>query len=109
MAVIKANAYGHGAIEVARALEPDVDAFAVAMLEEAIELHPFADDDLGKDMRYQLMEAYMSLAQNEESLDYAAKAKDAASQILKMDINYRDIKKKMEQIRKLDSELKRKG
>ena len=38
MAVIKANAYGHGAIEVARALEPDVDAFAVAMLEEAIEL-----------------------------------------------------------------------
>ncbi len=38
MAVIKANAYGHGAIEVARTLAPEVDAFAVAILEEAIEL-----------------------------------------------------------------------
>jgi len=38
MAVVKANAYGHGAIEVARCLEPAVDALAVACLEEALEL-----------------------------------------------------------------------
>lgn len=37
MAVIKANAYGHGAIEVARALA-DADAFAVASIDEAREL-----------------------------------------------------------------------
>ena len=37
MAVIKANAYGHGAIEVARALS-DADAFAVARIEEALHL-----------------------------------------------------------------------
>ncbi|MEM7431343.1 MAG: alanine racemase [Pseudomonadota bacterium] len=37
MAVIKANAYGHGMLTVARHL-PDVDAFAVARLPEAIEL-----------------------------------------------------------------------
>ena len=37
MAVIKANAYGHGAIPVARALA-DADAFAVASLEEAMQL-----------------------------------------------------------------------
>ena len=35
MAVVKANAYGHGMIEVARALDGNVDAFGVADLEEA--------------------------------------------------------------------------
>ncbi len=38
MAVIKANAYNHGAIKVANALESNVDAFAVCCLEEALEL-----------------------------------------------------------------------
>ena len=35
MAVVKANAYGHGALTVARELDPLVDALAVACLEEA--------------------------------------------------------------------------
>ncbi len=38
IAVIKANAYGHGCIEVARHLESMVPAFAVAFIEEAVEL-----------------------------------------------------------------------
>lgn len=38
MAVVKANAYGHGAVQVARACAPYVCGFAVATLEEAIEL-----------------------------------------------------------------------
>lgn len=38
VAVVKANAYGHGAIEIARALEPGVDAFGVAIIEEALAL-----------------------------------------------------------------------
>jgi alanine racemase len=37
LAVIKANAYGHGAIPVARAL-PGADAFALASVEEAVQL-----------------------------------------------------------------------
>jgi alanine racemase len=37
MAVIKANAYGHGAVAVARALQ-DADAFALASVEEAVQL-----------------------------------------------------------------------
>ena len=37
MAVIKANAYGHGMIPVARHLR-DADAFAVARLHEALQL-----------------------------------------------------------------------
>ncbi len=38
MAVVKANAYGHGSVTVSRFLEPQVDYFAVAGLDEAIEL-----------------------------------------------------------------------
>lgn len=38
IAVVKANAYGHGAIPLARALAPEADAFAVASSEEAMEL-----------------------------------------------------------------------
>ena len=38
IAIIKANAYGHGAIEVAAHLEDTVDAFGVACIEEAVEL-----------------------------------------------------------------------
>ncbi len=38
MAIIKANAYGHGAVEVARAIEDLVPAFGVACIEEALEL-----------------------------------------------------------------------
>jgi alanine racemase len=38
VAVVKADAYGHGAVAVARALEAHADAFAVASVEEAMEL-----------------------------------------------------------------------
>ncbi|GAB3036432.1 alanine racemase [Bowmanella dokdonensis] len=38
MAVLKANAYGHGAVDVARYLEPHVPAFAVAFMDEALAL-----------------------------------------------------------------------
>ena len=38
MAVVKANAYGHGAITIARELQSRTDALAVACIEEAIEL-----------------------------------------------------------------------
>jgi alanine racemase len=38
MPMVKANAYGHGVDGVAPFLEPDVDAFGVAMVEEAVHL-----------------------------------------------------------------------
>jgi alanine racemase len=38
MPIVKANAYGHGAIDVARALEPLAPALGVACIEEAVEL-----------------------------------------------------------------------
>ena len=38
IAVVKANAYGHGAVEISNAIYPLVDGYAVALLKEAIEL-----------------------------------------------------------------------
>ena len=38
MAIVKADAYGHGAVECARALEPEAEAFGVACIEEALAL-----------------------------------------------------------------------
>jgi len=38
MAVVKADAYGHGAINVAQAIANEIEAFAVCCIEEAIEL-----------------------------------------------------------------------
>lgn len=38
LAAVKADAYGHGAVACARALEGEADAFGVACLEEALEL-----------------------------------------------------------------------
>jgi alanine racemase len=38
MAVVKANAYGHGAVECAHVLEAEADWFGVALIEEGIEL-----------------------------------------------------------------------
>ncbi len=38
LAVVKADAYGHGAVRCAKALESEADGFAVAAIEEALEL-----------------------------------------------------------------------
>ncbi|MXR36848.1 alanine racemase [Craterilacuibacter sinensis] len=38
LAVVKANAYGHGVVRCARALDGEADGFAVACIEEALEL-----------------------------------------------------------------------
>lgn len=55
IAVIKANAYGHGAIEVAKSLSPHVPALAVAFIDEAIELR-----DAGITLPILIMEGALS-------------------------------------------------
>lgn len=55
IAVIKANAYGHGAIEVAKYLSPHVPALAVAFIDEAIELR-----DAGITLPILIMEGALS-------------------------------------------------
>ena len=38
LGVVKADGYGHGAVELAHQLESEVDYFGVAVIEEAVEL-----------------------------------------------------------------------
>uniref|UniRef100_UPI0025D6A003 alanine racemase n=1 Tax=Nevskia sp. TaxID=1929292 RepID=UPI0025D6A003 len=67
MAAIKADAYGHGAVPVARALaEAGVDAFAVACLEEAVTLR-----DAGISTRIALLEGVLSAEEAEEAAQLA--------------------------------------
>jgi alanine racemase len=67
LAVVKANAYGHGALACARALAAEADGFAVAFLEESLELRAagieqpilllegvFAPDELDAVVRHDL-------------------------------------------------------
>ena len=61
--VVKANAYGHGAVPVARALETMASAFAVACIEEAIELR-----EAGITLPVLLMEGFFS----DEELELAS-------------------------------------
>ncbi|EXJ15265.1 alanine racemase [Imhoffiella purpurea] len=55
LAVVKANAYGHGSVAVARALASEADGFAVACLDEALELR-----DSGIQARILLLEGVFS-------------------------------------------------
>ncbi len=61
MAVVKANAYGHGLVPTARAL-PEADAFAVARLEEGVALR-----EAGVHQQIVLLEGVFSRDQLEEA------------------------------------------
>jgi len=63
MAVVKANAYGHGAIEVAAALP--ADAFAVARVQEAIALR-----ESGIDRRIVLLEGVIDRVEADAASEY---------------------------------------
>lgn len=58
MAIIKADAYGHGLIRIARALTPDVDSLGVARLEEAVRLR-----DAGIAQSITLLEGFLEAAE----------------------------------------------
>lgn len=55
VAIIKADAYGHGAIKLASALEKEADAFGVACIEEALELR-----EAGIEQKILLLEGFFS-------------------------------------------------
>ncbi len=65
LAVVKANAYGHGAVTVAKALYSDADAYAVACVEEAVELR-----DNGIDKPILLLEGFFDRQDLQAIQDY---------------------------------------
>jgi len=60
LAVIKADAYGHGAVQCAQALQSEADGFAVACIEEALELR-----EAGIDKPILLLEGFFAAAELE--------------------------------------------
>jgi alanine racemase len=68
MAVIKANAYGHGSIRVAKALS-EVDAFAVARVEEGVQLR-----EAGIVKRIAVLQGFMSHWELEQHMRYDLEA-----------------------------------
>ena len=83
-AVIKANAYGHGAVEAAKLLEGKADRFAVAMTDEAVELRkagietpifllaPTAESDFEAIARYDIEAAVPSFEYGQALCAYGA-------------------------------------
>ncbi|MFA9480230.1 tetratricopeptide repeat protein [Phycisphaerales bacterium AB-hyl4] len=78
---------------------------AVDTLRQGIEAHPADSDRVAMDMRYLLMDALEKSARKNNDAEQAREAQKLASQILQADINFRDIRDRMEGIRKLADEL----
>jgi len=79
---------------------------AISTLEKGIEQHPTNDDNIGKELRYDLMVVYLEMAKKDRDPQALEKAQTLASELLQTDINYKDIREKMDEIRKLSDELK---
>lgn len=96
-AVVKANAYGHGAVNIAKALRDRADGFAVATLEEAIELRqsgcekdimilsPVQKKQFGHCVRYDLLPVIFSTEAAHELALAAKKQKKTARAYLAVD------------------------
>ncbi|MEM1356086.1 MAG: hypothetical protein AAGC44_11145 [Planctomycetota bacterium] len=72
---------------------------AVNSLGQGIEQHPTPDDNLGKELQYEKMNLHLELAKNGSEGDHLKQAQALASGLLQTDINYRDIREKMNEIR----------
>ncbi len=68
MAVIKADAYGHGAIKVARALSDFVCGFGVALPEEALKLRASMIDNMILDLGFTGPEWYEDMVRHDISM-----------------------------------------
>ncbi len=78
---------------------------AIETLKRGIESHQLHDDSLAMQLRYQLMDALEKIARKHKSIERAREAQKIASEILQTNINYRDIRDRSDQLRKLIDEL----
>lgn len=79
---------------------------AMSTVDKGLELHADPDDAIGKELRYDLMNVKIKVAQEKKDVEIAQGAQDLASELLQTDINYKDIRQKMDEVRKLVDELK---
>jgi tetratricopeptide (TPR) repeat protein len=83
---------------------------AIATYRQAIEEHPGADDDsVVMELRYQLFDSLESKAKREDNLEMAQEAASIASKIAQININFKDIRVRVDQLRKTVDGLKAKA
>lgn len=78
---------------------------AVGTLGEAVKNHESASDKMALDLRYELMDTLERLAIRDRKIEQAREAQRIASEILQSNINYRDIRERLNKIRALVQEL----
>ncbi|MFK7788955.1 MAG: hypothetical protein AB8C95_05590 [Phycisphaeraceae bacterium] len=79
---------------------------AMSTVEKGLEKHGDPDDVIGKELRYDLMVLKYMVAKEKRDLELAKQSQDLASELLQTDINYKDIRTKMDEVRTLVGELK---
>jgi hypothetical protein len=79
---------------------------AVDTLAQGIEAHKIPDDRLAMELRYLKMDAHIKLANKNRDMENAKEAQQIASNIFQADINYRDIRQRMEEVKALLEDLK---
>ncbi len=79
MAIVKANAYGHGAIEVANAIKGRVYGFAVATVKEALTLRKSGINNLILILGYVCKAEYETVINN--NITFALLSKEMASEV----------------------------
>ena len=79
---------------------------AVDTLDQGIEAHKVPDDRLALELRYLKMDAHLKLAQKNNDLEQAKLAQQIASSIFQSDIGFRDIQKRMDEVKALIEKLK---
>ncbi len=78
---------------------------AITTLEKGLDMHDLRDDTMGKELQYDIMLAYLMLAEKERDVEKLKVAQQYASSLLQADISYRDIRDRMQQIRTLSESL----
>lgn len=86
-------------------LKQDWHEEAISTVRTGIELHPTPDDTLGLELRYLLMDALARHAEKNSDIEMAKESQKVASGILQTNINFKDIKDRMNQIRALVDQL----
>lgn len=79
---------------------------AVDTFKRGIENHDISDDMLGLNLRYELVLALEKLAARDRNLEVAEEAAKRASGIAMSDINYKDIRDRVDVIRKLIADIR---
>jgi len=78
---------------------------AISTLGEGIESHKIDDDRLALELRYLKMDALEHAARKGKSKDLAQQAREMASEVIQTDINFRDIKSRLDTLRGLVDEM----